>query len=390
LAHPFNDSGVLTSVRGRTPRASAGADARRLSVIAAAVVLAIVACGCSKPAADEEIASADVPTIAAEIGVVARQDLVEPLIVRGSVVAMPNQDVKIAAQVAGRIDSLNVAEGDWVKAGQVIAEIDPRPFNDQKRQAAAAVSNAQAALENAKLNLERTERLFQRGIAAGKEVEDARAQLASAEAGREQAAASLDTAERELSRTHVASPIAGQIVKRLASVGEQVDGTASQPIAEVANLDHVEVAAAVPAEHLGRVKIGQPATVTSDAYAGQSFTGEIIAMAPSVDAATNSTLARIRMANPGRLLRIGMFVQAQVGLSVHKAALTVPPSAVSKGEEDAAVYVVSGDMATRTKVRLGIETTAAVEVLDGVTEGQKVLTSAVHGLGEKARLAAAK
>jgi RND family efflux transporter MFP subunit len=390
LAHPYNKRGVLTCVGARTPGARTGEDARRHLVIIAAAIIALVASGCSKPAADEEIASADVPTISAETGVVARQDLVEPLVVRGSVVAMPNQDVKIAAQVAGRIDSLNVAEGDWVTAGQVIAEIDPRPFNDQKRQAAAAVSNAKAALENARLNLERTERLFQRGIAAGKEVEDARAQLASAEASREQAAALFDTAERELSRTHVASPIAGQIVKRLASVGEQVDGTASQPVAQVINIDHVEVAAAVPAEHLGRIRIGQPVTITSDTYADQRFPGEILAIAPSVDAATNTTLARIRTANPGRLLKVGMFVQAQVGLSVRKGALTVPPSAVSKGEEDTVVYVVSGETATRTKVKLGIETTAAVEVLDGLKEGQRILTSAVHGLGERARLAPAK
>ena len=361
-----------------------------LLLLSGAAILALAAGACSKPAVDEEIASADVPTISAEIGVVARQDLVEPLVVRGSVVAMPNQDVKIAAQVAGRIDSLNVAEGDWVTAGQVIAEIDPRPFNDQKRQAAAAVSQAKAAFENARLNIERTERLFQRGIAAGKEVEDARAQLAAAEAAREQAAAGLDTADRELSRTRVASPIAGQVVKRRASVGEQVDGTAAQPIAQVANLDHVEIAAAIPVEHLGRIKIGQPVKVTSDAYGDQAFTGEVIAIAPAVDAATNTTLARIRMANPGRLLKIGMFVQAQVGLSVRKGALTVPPSAVSKGEEDAVVYVVAGETATRTKVTLGIETTAAVEVLDGVKEGQKILTSAVHGLGERARLAPAK
>ena len=358
--------------------------------VIAAAALGLVLSGCSKPPADEEIASADVPTISAEIGVVARQDLVEPLVVRGTVVAMPNQDVTIAAQVAGRIDNLAVAEGDFVKAGQVIAEIDPRPFNDQKRQAAAGVSNAKAALENAKLNLDRTERLFQRGIAAGKEVEDARAEQASAAAALEQASAALNTAERDLSRTHVTSPISGQVVKRLASVGEQVDGTAAQPVAQVANLDHVEVAAAVPAEHLGRIKIGQPVTVMSAAYGDQAFPGEIIAMAPSVDAATNTTLARIRMANPGRLLKIGMFVQATVGLSLHQGALTVPPSAISKGEENAAVYVVAGETATRTPVTLGIETTAAVEVLDGVKEGQKILTSAVHGLGERARLAPAK
>ena len=359
-------------------------------LLAGALCLAAGAGACAKKAADEEIASADVPTITADVGTVARQDLVEPLLVRGSVVAMPNQDVKIAALVAGRIDSMSVAEGDVVQAGQAVAEIDPRPLNDQKRQAAAGVSQAKAAVENAKLNFERTERLFQRGIAAGKEVDDARAQRAAAEAGLEQAAAALDTAERSLSRTHVTTPISGQVVKRLANVGEQVDGTASQPIVEVANLDHVEVSAGIPAEHLGRVKIGQTATLTSDAYADQTFTGQIIAISPAVDAATNTAGARIRLANPGRLLKIGMFVQAQVGLSEHKGVLTVPPGAVAKGEEDAAVYVLNGDMATRTKVKLGLETSAAVEITDGVKEGQKILTSSVHGLGERARLASSK
>lgn len=359
-------------------------------LVSGTAVFALGIGGCGKPAPDEEIASADVPTISAGIGTVTRQDLVEPLTIRGSVVAMPNQDVKIAALVAGRVDSLAVAEGDSVTAGQVLAEIDPRPFNDQKRHATAAVSQAKAALESARLNLERTERLFQRGIAAGKEVEDARAQRAAAEAALEQATAALDTADRQLSRTRVASPIAGQVVKRLVSVGEQVDGTGAQPILEVANLDHVEIAAGIPAEHLGRVRIGQSATILSDAYPDQPFTGQLIAIAPAVDAATNTALARVRLANPGRLLKVGMFVQARVGLSERKGVLTVPPSAVSKGEDQAAVYVVTGGTATRTMVKLGLETTAAVEILEGVTEGQKILTSAIHGLGERARLAQPK
>ena len=345
---------------------------------------------CGKTAGDEEIASTDEPTIAADVGIVARRDLVERLIVRGTVVAMPNQDVKIAALVAGRVDSLSVAEGDWVKEGQVVAEIDPRPLADQKRQAVAGVSQAKAAVENARLNQERTERLFERGIAAGKEVEDARAQRSVADAGLEQATAAFDTADRQLSRTRVTSPIAGQVVKRLVNVGEQVDGTAAQPIVEIANLDHVEVAAGIPAEHLGRVRVGQPATVSSDAYADREFQGQIIAISPAVDAAANTALARVRLANTGRLLKVGMFAQVHVGLSERKGALTVPPSAIAKGEEEAAVYVVTGSLATRTKVTLGLETTDAVEILDGVKEGQKVLTSAVHGLGERARLAQAK
>jgi len=354
----------------------------------AAVAAAPMACGGG--GGDEEITSADEPTIAADVGAVTRRDLVEPLVARGAVVAMPNQDVKIAALVAGRVDSLSVAEGDWVKAGQTVAEIDPRPFVDQRRQAAAAVAQATAAVENARLNFERTERLFQRGIAAGKEVEDARAQRAAADAALEQASASLDTADRQLSRAHVTSPIAGQVVKRLVSVGEQVDGTASEPIVEVANLDHVEIAAAIPSEHLGRVRVGQRAEVSSDAYPDRTFDGEIIAIAPAVDSATNTALARIRLANTGRLLKVGMFAQAQIGVSERKGVLTVPPSAISKSDDAAAVYVVSGAIATRTKVTLGLETTEAVEITSGLTEGQKILTSAIHGLGERARLAPPK
>jgi len=359
-------------------------------LIPGVAVLAAVSMACGKAAGDEEIASTDEPTIAADVGTVTRRDLVEPLIVRGTVVAMPNQDVKIAALVAGRVDSLSVAEGDWVKEGQTLAEIDPRPFADQKRQAAASVAQAKAAVENARLNMERTERLFQRGIAAGKEVEDARAQRAASDAGLEQATAALDTAERQLSRAHVTSPISGQVVKRLVNVGEQVDGTAAQPIVEVANLDHVEVAAGIPAEHLGRVKVGQSAIVSSDAYADHRFAGQIIAISPAVDVATNTALARIRLANTGRLLKVGMFAQVHVGLSERKGVLTVPPSAVAKGEAGTAVYVVAGNLATRTTVTLGLETSDAVEILDGVTEGQKILTSAVHGLGERARLAQPK
>ncbi len=362
-----------------------GARAAGWLVLAAAAV-ALPLASCSKKVSEEEIAAAEEPTIAAEVGSVTRQDLVEPLVVRGAVVALPNQDVKIAALVAGRVDQLPVAEGDAVAAGQVLAEIDSRAFVDQRRQAVAGVSQARAALENAQHNLERNERLFSRGIAAGKEVEDARAQRAAAEAALETANAALETAERQLSRTHVTSPIAGLVVKRLVSVGEQVDGTAAQPIVEVANLDHVEVAAAVPAEYLGRVKVAQHAEVSTDAYADQSFDGEIIAIAPAVDAATNTALARIRLANPGRLLKVGMFAQARITVGERKGVLTVPPSAVAKGKDDSAVYVLSGDVATRTKVTLGLETSDAVEILSGVTEGQRVLTSAVHGLGERARL----
>jgi RND family efflux transporter MFP subunit len=353
-----------------------------------ALVAGLAGPACTRPGSDEEIVSAEVPTISAETGTVVRRDLVEPLLVRGAVAAPPNEDVKLASQVPGRVVAMSVAEGDSVRVGQVVAEIETPPLEDQQRQARAALAQAKAALENARLNLARTERLFERGIAAGKEVEDARAQGASAEATLEQAQAALATADRQLARARVTSPISGQVVKRFAAVGEQVDGTPGQPLLEVANVDRVEVGAHVAADHLGRVRVGQPAVILSDAWPDHRFDGEVIAIAPAVDPATNAALVRIGVKNPERLLKVGMFAQARIGLSQKKGVLVVPPSAVSKTDEGTAVYVVSGAEAARTPVKIGLETPEAVEVLSGVREGQKVLTSAIHGLGARAKLAA--
>jgi RND family efflux transporter MFP subunit len=357
-----------------------------LTAAACSLLIVAFAAGCGKAPA-EEGGAADVPTIVAEVGQVARQDLVERLVVRGTIAALPNEDVRISALVPGRVMMLKVAEGDTVSAGQVVAEIDPRPLDDQKRQAAAAVAQAKAAFQNAKLNLERTDRLFKRGVAAGKEVEDAQAQQAAAEAGVESSLAALDTADRQLSRAKVTSPISGSVVKRLVSVGEQVDGTAAQPLLEVANIEVLEMAANVPSEHLGVVRPGQAVEITSDAYKDQVFPGAVVAVAPAVDPATNTALTRIRVTNTGRLLKVGMYAQARVATGAHKGALTVPPSAIARNEEgEAAVYVVNNGMAQRVAVKIGLETGEAVEIVSGVAEGQSILTSGVHGLGEKAKL----
>ncbi len=358
----------------------------RFACAGLALLALAAACG-GKEDTEEEVKPAEVPTISAEVGKVTRQDVTSILVVRGTITAVPNEDVKVSALVPGRVVAVHVAEGDSVRAGQVVAAIDRRILEDQRRQAAAAVNQAKAALENARLNLERTERLFQRGIAAGKEVEDARAQMAAAQASVDQSSAALDTATRQLDRTEVTSPIAGQVVKRLVAVGEQVDGTAAQPIVEVANLQRVELAANVPAESLGRMRIGDRVAITSDAYPGRTFDGEVVAIAPAVDPATNAGLARVRITNPDRLLKVGMFAQARVPVEQHRGALTVPPSAISQDEQQApVVYVVKGDLAQRTPVKLGLQTPEAVEILSGVSEGQSVLVSSVHGLGEKARL----
>src|SRR5262249_47435984 len=119
--------------------------------VATLLLMAVALTGCRGKGSEEEeeLASPEVPTITAEIGVVARGDLLEPLPVSGTVSAPPNEDVRLAALVPGRVTSLTVAEGDPVTQGQVVARIEAAPFAEKKSQAEAALGQATSGLENA-------------------------------------------------------------------------------------------------------------------------------------------------------------------------------------------------------------------------------------------------
>ena len=243
-----------------------------LTLVLAAILALAVACS-GAPDREDAGGESAVPTIAADTATVTRATVTDDLVVRGTIAALPNEDVRVSALVAGRVDAVTVAEGDSVREGQVVARIDTRTIQDQQRQAQAARQQAEAQLENARLNLQRDEQLFARGVAAGKEVEDARMAVAQATAAVEQANATLNTVGLQLDRAEVRSPIAGQVVKRMVSVGEQVDGTAAQPIVQVANLARVELAASVPAEQLSHITVAQPVAVVTDAYPDRTFPG---------------------------------------------------------------------------------------------------------------------
>jgi RND family efflux transporter MFP subunit len=370
-----------SSNRHRAPSWSAAT----LTLVSCLVLLVVPACG-KKGGNEDEVKAPEVPTISAQVGKVTRQSIARVLTLRGTIATAPNQDVKISSLVPGRVIDMPVAEGDTVRQGQTVAQIDRRPLEDQQRQAAAALQQAKAVLEAARSNLERTQHLFERGITARKEVEDAQSQMAVGQSGVEQATAALDIAARNVERANVTTPIAGQVVKRLIAVGEQVDGTAAQPLVEVANLAAVELGANIPAEYLASVRVGLPVTIVSDTFPDRTFEGRVVAVSPAVDPASNSALGRILIRNADGLLRVGMFAQARIPTDEHADALVVPAAAITREQGNAFLYVVNGAVAERKPVKLGIETPEAVEVLEGVTEGQQVLTSNIHGLGEKAKL----
>lgn len=318
---------------------------------------------------------------------VTRANIQQSVTVSGNVVALPNKDVKVSALVPGRITELNVAEGDRVRAGEVLATIDSHTFDDQLRQAEATLAQAQATVQNAEQNLSRNQTLFQRGIAAGKDLEDAKTQLSVAQAAEHQAEAAVSTAKLQVGRTRILSPLDGVVAKRFANIGEQVDGTSAQPIVEVANIAEIELSGSLPAADLSRIHVGETLPITSDAFPRKTFEGRIVAISPSVDPATNVGNVRIRIANPGGTLKLGMYLNAQVPVETHANALTVPVQAIYHDESgQTRVYKVEGDTAKAVDVKLGIETKDGVEILSGVNSGDTVILTGGYGLGDTTKV----
>lgn len=361
---------------------------RKRALLVAAGIMAVTLGGCSKKAADDDAAAKkeDAPT-QVTVTKVTRADVSRMLQLSGSVAAVPNRDVKVSSLVPGRVTELTVAEGDKVSAGQLIAKIDDHSFRDQIAQAEAGEATAQANVENSKLNLTRNEDLVQRGIAARKDLEDARTESSVNAAALKQAQAALSTARLQISRTEIHSPISGTVVKRFVSGGEQVDGTAAAPIVEIANLAEVELDANVAANDLLHMKEGQSIHLTSASLPGKSFSGQIINLPSVVDPASNAGVVRIRIPNSGAELRLGMFMGAQVPIETHAKALTIPPAAIYRGEDGAArVFVVQGDTANVVPVTLGIEAPDRDEILSGLKEGDTIILTGGYGLSDKAKV----
>ena len=350
--------------------------------------LALPACSHRSSAdTDEDVKSSADAVANVTVTHVAKADVRRTITVSGSIAALPNQDVRVSSLVAGRVAELKVAEGDHVHAGELVARLDDPPFRDQLKQAEAAAAQATANLENAKLNRARNETLFARGISAKKDLEDARTQERVAQATLQQAEAALSLAKLQLARTEMHSPLDGTVVKRFVSMGEQVDGTAAQPVVEVAHLAEVELLANLPAPTLSRLHVGQVLSLIGDAPGTADLQGRIVAISQAVDPVSNAGLVRIRIANPNGSLRLGMFVTAQAAIETHTGATVVPPQAVYLDEAGHRhVYRVEGDTATAVAVQIGIETPSQVELLSGAKPGDTVVLTGGYGLADKAKV----
>ena len=217
--------------------------------------------------------------------------------VRGTVAPLPDRDAQVAPQVGGRILRVEVREGDTVAAGQIVARIDDAPLVDAAHQADAALARARAELQNAQTTLARVRRVFEHGIAARQEVDDAAAKEASARAAEIEAEAAARQAHRQIERATVHSPLTGVVLKVLRKPGELVDGTPATPVVEIADTSELEARGESCLPRISCVSaVGRRPPSSSPPCPNDEFKASVARVAPSVDRATGIGTVRIAIA----------------------------------------------------------------------------------------------
>lgn len=345
----------------------------------ASLVVALVALGCKHAEEHEPAAKRAVRCAPAEAA-----SLVDAIELRGTVSPLPERDAQVAAQVEGRLLRVYVREGDVVTAGQPVARVDVAPLVDDAQAAEAALAKTHAEVKNAKATLARVQRVFEHGIAARQEVDDATARADTATASQSEAESAARRARRQVERATVRSPLAGMVVRILRKPGELVDGTPATPIVEVADPSRLELTADATAADLVRIQKGQAAEVTIAALPGATWTGKVAAVSPAVDRATGLGVVRLALELAGHVRPpIGVLGTAHISTEAARKTVVVPKEAVRSGagaELEVVLCGADGVAHVRNIPRGGSQGTK-VEAR-GLEVGQAVVVEPVIGIAD--------
>lgn len=336
------------------------------------------------------------PALTVDTAAAVRHEVIEYITVVGNLIGQATVD--IVPRVAGRLDSISAKLGDRVTRGQMVAKIEDRELLQQVKQIEqnvvvnkATVTQRQSDLQLRKTTLARQQELLSRGLATRQTVEDAEAgfnsavaavELATAQLGQTQAR--LDELKITLSNTTIISPVDGFVGRR--NLDQGAFAGANTVILQVVDISNVRLVTNLVEKDFKRVTPGVEAVIDVDAFPGEQFSGVVSRVAPIFDAATRTASMEIEVPNPGYRLKPGMFARVKLTADRRPDALTVPRNAVVDSENRRGVFLIDGQNAKFQPVRTGLQDNERIEILEGLTEGTRVVTTGALALREGDRI----
>jgi HlyD family secretion protein len=352
---------------------------------------------------------------------VTRGDVVDVIEATGSLEAV--ETVEVGTQVSGTIKSLHADFNSRVKAGQVVARLEPSLFEAQVEQARASMIRLEADLERAQVTADDADAKLRRATelwgmqlisradleAAEAAARQARAAIKSAEAQLAQGRASLNQSEVNLSHTVIRSPIDGIVISRSVDVGQTVAASMSAPVLFVLarDLGRMRVNASIDEADIGRIAAGQAVTFTVDAHPGERFTGTVsqVRLEPKIESNVVSYVTIIDVANRDLKLKPGMTATVTVEVARQNDALRVPASALRftppvQGQHEASapragggrqgrqadrVWVLRENEPVPVAVQVGLSDGMTAAVTGELDEGVRVVTGLANATAEAAQ-----
>jgi RND family efflux transporter MFP subunit len=296
----------------------------------------------------------------------------------------PLQSATVRAEVGGAVLRTHAEAGERVKRGAMLATLDDIAVRDAFLSARSGVRSAESALELARRNAERAQRLSEAGAIAERDLESARLTQTNAEGALADARARLASAGEQLEDTRVRAPFDGVVSERQVDAGDVVQVGAA--LFTIVDPRRLRLEASVPAGQLGRLRVGTPVEFAVGGM-DRRITGRIERVNPVVDPTTRQVRIYVAIPNSDQALAAGLFAEGRVATDTRRA-VAVPVTAVDSRGTTPTLHLLRQGRVAEVPVQLGVrdETAELVEVLAGVAEGDTVLLGSAQGVTPGSRI----
>jgi membrane fusion protein (multidrug efflux system) len=292
------------------------------------------------------------------------------------------ENVIISPKKAGIIDEILVKEGDRVKKGQILVQLDDVDARLEVERAEARVKEAEAAVETYRNILPRYRRLYESQVIPQQTLDELILKVKVDEARLDLAKAELKLARQNLLDHRIASPIEGVVNLKIASLGEHVNVAPKDEILSIVQMDPLELEFYVPENWAGKIRLGSMVQFTVKAFSEEKFLASLQFISPTADPSTRNVKMKAMAKNPHYRVKPGFFAEVTIRTGSNPNALVIPEAAILSQEGRYFAFVVQDGVAHRKEVEIGHRFDGRVEIVKGIQKGERVVTAGHEQLAE--------
>ena len=333
-----------------------------------------------------------IPVPAVITGTATRMDLTRSEYLTGDI--LPVQQATIYARVNGNLQKIFVDIGSYVREDQIIALIDTTIYAQNLKQAKANLAQAEATYKNNKVSFERNKTLFDQNLIAKQDLDNSRTTMESSLAQKDAAAANYQNAVTQLSYCKVTAPFSGVITKRLLDAGTYIStggATVNSTIFVIMSTDKLKTLLNIPERDVPLLNSILDIEVKADALPGQTFKAKLTKVSDAVDLSTRTMTVELLIENPTKSLKPGMFATFKLVLEKRPNSLVLQSQVVLNDDNGDYVFVMQPDTTvTKRAIKKGIVDNNNVEILSGLTDADKVVTSGQTLIKDKMKVKISK